>query len=638
MTQEEEQSLKRDIGWYGSFSMGYADVGANVFIALGLVALYAGGATPIAFLVAAVTYVATGLAYAELATTYPYAGGAQVYSMKAFNDLAGFIAGWAVMLDYTVDIALFSLASAGYLSYFFPSSLTNPSVYATTLGVSAAILVVFLLLLNIVGIRGSSLLNEVLVALGITIQTAVLVTSIALHFDWNLFVSQLLTLGVNQTRPGIEYVLPNVHLTLQNFIYAATLAMASFIGIESIAQAAEETKKPYRWIPRANKLSIIFVLIFTIGLSVAGIGGIGADGLASNVSNPVIAMAAAIPNIGGLFAPVVAFTGFALCYVSTNTGVIGVSRVVFSMGRYNLLPNWFYRVHKVFRTPTRSILIFGLIGGALALTGELQLVADLYNFGALLSYIMVNLSLIVLRNTEPDTYRTWKVPGEVRLRIGARKIVIPGVSVIGTLSCTTIWLLIIVFHPAGRLLGASWLLVGLAGFLIYRHLRHLPVMSRAAGRGIKPSGYMMNALALVRTPEDPDAVAQALTKALDPRFNLTLFSVIDPSIATLGPGGPSDYGYLQKLEAAESEDLEEIAKKLREVGFKCRVKVAVGALFEVLRQEAESEANDAIVLIKRKAGKGDVEKERIDSAYAVLSKYPGKLMVVRRVEVRGKRR
>ena len=96
---EEEQALKRDVGWYGSFSMGYADVGADVYIALGLVALYAGGRAPLAFLVAAITYVATALAYAELATAYPYAGGAQVYSMKALNDFAGFIAGWAVMLD-----------------------------------------------------------------------------------------------------------------------------------------------------------------------------------------------------------------------------------------------------------------------------------------------------------------------------------------------------------------------------------------------------------------------------------------------------------------------------------------------------------------------------------------------------------
>src|SRR3989442_2729204 len=101
--------------------MGYADVGADVFIALGLVALYAGGRAPLAFLVAAITYVSTGLAYAELATTYPYAGGAHIYSMKAFNDLAGVVAGWAVMPDYTVDIALFSLASSRHLTFFLSS-------------------------------------------------------------------------------------------------------------------------------------------------------------------------------------------------------------------------------------------------------------------------------------------------------------------------------------------------------------------------------------------------------------------------------------------------------------------------------------------------------------------------------------
>ncbi|HEY4823187.1 MAG TPA: amino acid permease [Candidatus Bathyarchaeia archaeon] len=633
---DEEQSLKRDIGWYGSFSMGYADVGANVFIALGLVALYAGGATPIAFLVASMTYVATGLAYAELATTYPYAGGAQVYSMKAFNDLGGFVAGWAVMLDYTVDIALFSLAAAGYLSYFLPRNIVDPS-NLRTLGILAVGLVLLLLLLNVTGIRGSSKFNEILVAVGISVQSIVLVVSLALHFDWNLFLSQLLTLGVNQPRPGIDYLLP-VHLTFQNFIYAATLAMASFIGIESIAQAAEETKKPYRWIPRANKLSIIFVLIFTIGLSIAGTGGIGAEGLVQNIHNPVTAMAQTIPSIGFLLAPVVAFTGFALCYVSTNTGVIGVSRVVFSMGRYRLLPQWFYKVHKTFRTPVRAILIFGVVGAALSLTGNLELVADLYNFGALLSYIMVNLSLIILRNAEPDTYRAWKVPGEINLRLGQRRIIIPAISVIGTISCTSIWLLIVIFHPAGRLLGASWLLVGLAGFLVYRKLHSLPIMSKEGGRQIKPSGYVMNALALVRTPEDPDAVAQALSRALDPRFNLTLFNVIDPALATPRPGEFGHYDYLKKLEDAEKSDLEDIAKRLRDAGFKCQARVAVGPLSEVLRQEAESEANDVIVLIKRKAAKGDVEKERIDSAYAALSRYPGKLMVVRRVEVRGRRR
>ncbi len=642
---EEEQALKRDVGWYGSFSMGYADVGADVYIALGLVTLYAGGRAPIAFLIAAVTYVATGLAYAELATAYPYAGGAHVYSMKALNDLAGFIAGWAVMLDYTVDIALFSLASAGYLTYFLPAALSGGQVVVAgisiaSLGLVATTLVVGLIVLNIVGIKSSSRFNEVLVAIDLVVEATILTLSLGLHFNWGQFVHQVLTGGVNISLPDIDYVGGLTNLSSQNFLVAVTLAMSSFIGIESIAQAAEETKKPYRWIPRANKLSIVFVLIFALGFSVAGIGGIGAGALSSsqNLTNPITAMAQAIPNIGAYLAPVVAFTGFAICYVSTNTGIIGVSRVVFSMGRFNLLPRWFYKVHKIFRTPVRSILIFGAVGGALAFTGQLQLVANLYNFGALLSYIMVNISLIILRNTESDTYRAWKVPGELTIKWGGKKLKLPPVAVIGTLSCTVIWLLIIVYHVAGRVLGISWLFIGILGFYLYRRSQHLSIMSRETGLQIKPSGYTMNALALIRTPEDPDSVAAALNRALDHRFSLTLFNVIDPSRMAPAPGEVGHYDYLKRMEDAETEDLEEIANKLRGQGFKVQVRVTVGPLLEVLRQEAESEANDSLILLKRKAVKGDIEKERLDSVYSVLSKYPGKLMVVRRVEVHAKGR
>ena len=119
---------------------------------------------------------------------------------------------------------------------------------------------------------------------------------------------------------------------------------------------------------------------------------------------------------------------------------------------------------------------------------------------------------------------------------------------------------------------------------------------------------------------------------------MTLFNVIDPGRMTPGPGEIGHYDYLRKLEDAEREDLNEIASKLRGEGFKVQVRIVVGPLLEVLRREAESEENDSLVLLKRKTVKGDIEKERLDSVYSVLSKYPGKLMVVRRVEVHAKGR
>ena len=96
-----------------SFSMGFADVGADIFLALGLIAAYAGGAMPLAILAAASVYVLTGLSYAELASSIPVAGGASVYGERAFGKFFGFLGGWGLMLDYTLDIALFAVAAAG---------------------------------------------------------------------------------------------------------------------------------------------------------------------------------------------------------------------------------------------------------------------------------------------------------------------------------------------------------------------------------------------------------------------------------------------------------------------------------------------------------------------------------------------
>ncbi|MCX8201854.1 MAG: hypothetical protein N3H84_07115, partial [Candidatus Caldarchaeum sp.] len=92
MANSKEAGYKREVGWFGSFALGYGDVGPNIFIALGVITLFAGGAAPIAFLIAACLYAVVGLIYAELAPTYPYAGGVQVYAMKAYNTLLGFVA------------------------------------------------------------------------------------------------------------------------------------------------------------------------------------------------------------------------------------------------------------------------------------------------------------------------------------------------------------------------------------------------------------------------------------------------------------------------------------------------------------------------------------------------------------------
>src|SRR5437899_11139430 len=112
--------LRRDVSVWGSYMWGYADVGADIYVALGIVALAALGLTPLAFLAAGLVYAMVGLCYAELASAYPVAGGGQYFALRGLGDIWGFVAGSALLLDYTIDIALFSVASAGYLNFFWP--------------------------------------------------------------------------------------------------------------------------------------------------------------------------------------------------------------------------------------------------------------------------------------------------------------------------------------------------------------------------------------------------------------------------------------------------------------------------------------------------------------------------------------
>jgi len=634
----EEQSLRREVGWYGSFAMGYADVGADIYVAIGLVAVFAAGASPLAFLIASITYITTGLAYSELATIYPYAGGAHIYAMKAFNDLVGFIAGWAVMLDYTVDIALFSLASAGYLSFFFPRiiggqvlvDLLGLKLAIPYLGIIAGALVLLLLAVNIIGIRESSMFNEILVSFDLFVEAIILVSGFVLAFSLARFLGQVTTFGSPILHPNIAYALPSLGVQDQNFVYGITLAMTSFIGIESIAQAAEETRRPDKWIPRANKLSIISVVIFAIGLSALSMGMMGWADLANARNDPISAIAGHIPVIGTYLAHIVALTGFAICYVSTNTGVIGVSRIVFSMGRFDLLPRWFYKVHRRFKTPVRTILVFGGIGMALAFIGELTFVADLYNYGALLSYIIVNVCLIVLRNKEASAYRAWKVPGAINLRIGKQKVTVPLISVVGAISCAGLWSLILTFHEGGRLLGTAWIIIGVVGFVALRKMKHMPIWTTQTGKRILPGGYIMNAVVLVRIPEDEEEVLASIRGALDKRFHITLLNILDPLDLALSTDTLSDYSQIKQYQTETLDDLQSIAGQLRSEGYQVTPRVEIGPFMKTLDEEAGAEKNDVILLLKRKTMRRHIEKSAEDSALAILSKYPGKVMIARR--------
>ncbi|VVC04598.1 Amino acid permease [Candidatus Bilamarchaeum dharawalense] len=456
--------LKKELGLLGSFSMGFADVGADIFLALGLIAAYAHGVMPLAILAAAIVYVCSGLSYAELAAAMPVSGGSSAFGRRAFGNKASFLAGWGLMLDYTIDIALFAVASTGYLSFFIPG-------VREVFGFVSVFLIFILMLINLLGIKESSSVNSVLTAVAIVIILGLLVLGFGTTFQMEKFTSGLTPIN---TDPGIE-----------NFLYSITLAIVAFVGVESISQGAEETKNPGKILPQATFLSIFFVVLFALLLSIMVLGIVTPKTLADNMDNPLVPVTQALP-FSQIITPIIAFAGFIICFVSANTGIIGASRVVYSMSSSGLVSRRISWIHPKYCTPWWTVIIFSTIAMVLAFFGDMIFLGELYAFGALTAYTVTNLSLIQLRFAEPNMERPFKIP--FNLKINGRDI--PLITIIGSIGCIAIFILVALLHEEGRNFAFVWFVAGFVYYYFYKKYRakidaktYVPVQHRLPGHG-----------------------------------------------------------------------------------------------------------------------------------------------------------
>ncbi len=480
----------------GSFSIGFADVGADIYVALGLVLFFAAGVAPLALAVAALGYMFTALSYAELASAIPKAGGASIFAREAFDDFWAFIAGWGLLLDYTIDIALFGWITMGYLGSFlmglgqigvpYVGSLASLNSLNTISAGGAAdytvqaaatiILSVALMALNYIGIRESASFNIFLSVLSIISEAILLLIGFALVWSLPTFAGNMSQLGT-----GVSWA---------NFGWGITVAMVSFIGLESISQAAEETKRPDKTIPKSTFALIVAVIlagmlltVLAVGLPTISPGVIGKtyqnDPVAGVARGIVLGLTPSNPLV--IILPLyVGFLGFTMLLMSTNTGVIGASRVTYSMARYRIMPVWFSHIHPKFRVPTRTIVVFTLASvgfilfvwlmGTYRLTREdpTVILGDLYNYGALVSFMLVNLALIKLRNRRPELYRPFKSPFAISLKLRGKPTVVPILPLLGFFVCLFVWILVLSLHEIGKLVGTLWFIAGITFYLWYR--------------------------------------------------------------------------------------------------------------------------------------------------------------------------
>lgn len=457
--------LRRILGVPDLFSAGYGNVGSSIYYALGIIALVALGATPVVLTIAGIIYVFSALTYAEGSAMLPEAGGSASFARHGFNDLGGFVGGWALMLSYIVTIAISANTIPPYLAYFWPELRDPIAGTAVSVGIVA-----FLMLINIVGVRESSRLNVFFITIDIATQLSLVVAGI------------MLILWVNPSVLLQHMFGPGNWPSTENLIFSVALAALAFTGVETVSQMAQEARRPSKQVPRAYILMIFVVLILFSGISVVALAAMPPQVLGDPVNgwarDPVAGIAANLPSetLRTIFKPLVAVLAASILLTATNAGVMGISRLAFNLSSNKQLPAVFSRIHARFRTPNISILTFCVIAMLLMIPGFFyaRFFADLgalYAFGSLLSFAIAHAAILSLRVRQPGLHRPFKL----RFNIKVRGYELPLTAILGFISTIVVWAVLTAGQPFTRMIGFSWIVAGLIMYYLYRRSKHIPL-------------------------------------------------------------------------------------------------------------------------------------------------------------------
>ena len=447
--------LRRVLGIPAVFSAGYGNVGSSIYYALGIVALVAMGATPVALGIAGILFIFTALTYAEGTAAFPEAGGSASFTRHGFGNLAGFIAGWALMLSYIVTISISAFTIPPYLGFFFEPFKDSPVI-----GTFASMgIVFFLMVLNVFGIRETSFINVGAAVLDILTQVSLVVIGFILLFD-----------PANIWRSIVDH-----WPSTSNLFLGIALATIAYTGIETMSQMAEETKKPEINVPRALVMMIVAVLVIFAGISLVSLSAMTPEELATEwARDPVAGIASNIPVelIQTILQPLIAILAATILLIATNAGLIGISRLAFSLGSNKLVPPVLSKVHTRFKTPYIAIIVFSLIAMVILLPGFFAAdvfanMGALYAVGSLLAFMFAHASIISLRIRRPEMPRPFKLGWNLRIR--GREI--PISALVGLISTMLIWVVILITQPYSRWVGLGWMVVGVIIYYFYQRNR-----------------------------------------------------------------------------------------------------------------------------------------------------------------------
>jgi APA family basic amino acid/polyamine antiporter len=468
MAERRLHGLQRVLGVNALFATAYGNVGSSIYYALGLVASFALGLTPLVFVITGVFFYMTAATYAEATTMYPEAGGSSSFARRAFNEFWSFFAAWGQMLNYTITVAI----SAFFVPHYFGSVIGVEALRHGPADIFFGIgVVIALSLVNVVGVKESAGLNVTLAVIDFFTQLLLVIVGAVLVLSPQTLVDNV-QLGVAPS--------------WRDFFVAIPIGMIAYTGIETISNMAEEAMDEEVTIPGAINRVVIAVFAIYAALPAVALSALpvtqNPDGSYQTLlglseekggfaGDPILGVVKQL-DLGMLQQPAEIYVGLlaaTILFIATNAGIIGVSRLVYSMGLYRQVPDRLRQLHPKYGTPWIGILIFGGISCVTLIPGQADFLGNMYAFGAMLSFSIAHLAVIRLRIKDPERNRPYRGPGN--LMVGGRDI--PVFAVVGLLGTGLAFFVVTALHIDVAIAGMGWLALGVLVYMAFRRRQGL---------------------------------------------------------------------------------------------------------------------------------------------------------------------
>jgi basic amino acid/polyamine antiporter, APA family len=456
--------LQRVLDAPALFSIAYGEIASSIYFALGIIAFYALGLTPLILFGVGLLFLLVSFSYAEGTTAVRETGGAATLVRVAYNDLVGFITGWALFLDYLIVIALSALFLPHYVAGAFFTKIHRPwDVVAGCCAIAA--IAVFRLIHRARLYRWAI----VIALLDFVTQLLLVILGFAL-----LFTPDALTRG---TSVGHS---PSWHA----LAFALPIAMLAYTGLETVANFAEEVRRPGRDLPRSLFSAIGLVVVLYVAIAVVGLSAfppahgteLGSTWLRSPLLGIVTELRHHLPDAIGLPLQVfVGISGALILLTAATTSISGFGRLAYSLGEHGQLPRKFGWLSPRTLVSPQSIVAAALISiailaGTAVLAHPVFFLASLYSFGVLLAFTATQVAVIRLRISQPQLRRPFRVPFSVG------RVPIP--SVVGAVLTFLIWIDAMATHKGARYGGPAWLAIGLVLYVVVRKSRGEGLLER----------------------------------------------------------------------------------------------------------------------------------------------------------------